>query len=310
MFNMTKYIAGWDGGGTKTICEVYDLITKERIRFTAGPLNPNGTASGQSKASALELLRQMGELQGGLEACQMLCIGVAGISNPDTANQLEEILKESGYNGKVYFTGDQQTALYGALGGMGGAVLIAGTGSICYGQNENGQEARTGGWGSLMDDEGGGYAIGRDILAAVVRAEDGRGAKTYFERPVFEQLKVLNINEMIKAIYSPNVGKKEIASLAPILNKALEQNDEAAIKICEKSANELALLVSPVVERLHLENERLALAGSILVKCLPVRELLIAKLEKIYPGLKCISPMYDAAYGAVLLAERALNSQV
>ena len=59
-------------------------------------------------------------------------------------------------------------------------------GSICYGQSTDGREARSGGWGSLMDDEGGGFALGRDALAAVVRAEDGRIAPTVLHDAVFK----------------------------------------------------------------------------------------------------------------------------
>lgn len=127
--------------------------------FTAGALNPNGTVAGREATA--DLLRNMAALPGGLDACRMLCIGAAGISNPATRVHLQNALQAGGYHGPVTFTGDQQTALYGALGGPGGIVLIAGTGSICYGQSTDGREARSGGWGSLMDDEGGGFALGR-----------------------------------------------------------------------------------------------------------------------------------------------------
>lgn len=142
--------------------------------FTAGALNPNGTVAGQCEATVADLLRNMAALPGRLDACRMLCIGAAGISNPATRVHLQNALQAGGYHGPVTFTGDQQTALWETLGGPGGIVLIAGTGSICYGQSTDGREARSGGWGSLMDDEGGGFALGRDALAAVVRAEDGR----------------------------------------------------------------------------------------------------------------------------------------
>lgn len=305
---MTEYIAGWDGGGTKTICEVRSLDGREIRRFAAGPLNPNGTARGQTDATAAALLAQMAALPGGLAGCRMLGIGAAGISNPDTVRRLRSALEKGGYGGRVCFTGDQQTALYGALGGPGGAVLIAGTGSICYGQSADGREARTGGWGSLMDDEGGGYALGRDILAAVVRAEDGRGPETCLREAVFRALRVGAIPELIGAVYAPGVGKKEIAALSPLLDEALEEKDAAALKICEKAAAELALLVRPVVEKLGLQDARLALAGSVLTKSLPVREATVRNLAAAFPALACVSPAQDAAAGAVLLARKALDS--
>ena len=186
----TQYYAGWDGGGTKTLCRVLYQDGTAPQPFTAGALNPNGTVAGQCEATVADLLRNMAALPGGLDACRMLCIGAAGISNPATRVHLQNALQAGGYHGPVTFTGDQQTALYGALGGPGGIVLIAGTGSICYGQTTDGREARSGGWGSLMDDEGGGFALGRDALAAVVRAEDGRIAPTALHDAVFKALGV------------------------------------------------------------------------------------------------------------------------
>jgi N-acetylglucosamine kinase-like BadF-type ATPase len=304
---MKQYVAGWDGGGTKTVCELRSLDGKETLRLFSGPLNLNGTAKGQAAATVRDLLEQMSALPGGLEECRMLCIGTAGISNPNTASWLNNELKKSGYKGAVYFTGDQQTALYGALGGPGGAVIIAGTGSICYGESLDGRKARTGGWGSLMDDEGSGYAIGRDILAAVVRSEDGRAPRTCMKEAVFRHFNVDDINGLIGKIYAPDVGKKEIAALAPILEDALDKNDAAAIKICDKATTELALLVRPVVEKLGLQNARLAMAGSILTKCLQIREGTVKKVTAVFPDISCVLPMQDAAAGAALMALKALS---
>ena len=283
----TQYYAGWDGGGTKTLCRVLYQDGTAPQPFTAGALNPNGTVAGQCEATVADLLRNMAALPGGLDACRMLCIGAAGISNPAP---------------RVTFTGDQQTALYGALGGPGGIVLIAGTGSICYGQSTDGREARSGGWGSLMDDEGGGFALGRDALAAVVRAEDGRIAPTVLHDAVFEALQVGAVRELIGKIYAPGFGKREVAALAPLVGAAAEQGDAAALQIVEKAGRELALLVRPVAEKLGLQSARIAFAGSVLQKCAPVRSAAQTQLQTLLPQLTLAEPQGDAAAGAVLLA--------
>ena len=272
----TQYYAGWDGGGTKTLCRVLYQDGTAPQPFTAGALNPNGTVAGQCEATVADLLRNMAALPGGLDACRMLCIGAAGISNPATRVHLQNALQAGGYHGPVTFTGDQQTALYGALGGPGGIVLIAGTGSICYGQSTDGREARSGGWGSLMDDEGGGFALGRDALAAVVRAEDGRIAPTVLHDAVFKALQVGAVRELIGKIYAPGFGKREVAALAP--------------------------LVRPVAEKLGLQSARIAFAGSVLQKCAPVRSAAQAQLQTLLPQLTLAEPQGDAAAGAVLLA--------
>ena len=118
-----------------------------------------------------------------------------------------------------------------------------------------------------MDDEGGGFALGRDALAAVVRAEDGRIAPTVLHDAVFEALQVGAVRELIGKIYAPGFGKREVAALAPLVGAAAEQGDAAALQIVEKAGRELALLVRPVAEKLGLQSARIAFAGSVLQKC-------------------------------------------
>ena len=57
-------------------------------------------------------------------------------------------------------------------------ALVAGTGSVAYGRNAAGKTARAGGWGYLAGDEGSAYWIGREALAALALALDGRGPPT------------------------------------------------------------------------------------------------------------------------------------
>ena len=89
----TQYYAGWDGGGTKTLCRVLYQDGTAPQPFTAGALNPNGTVAGQCEATVADLLRNMAALPGGLAACRMLCIGAAGISNPATRVHLQIVEK-------------------------------------------------------------------------------------------------------------------------------------------------------------------------------------------------------------------------
>lgn len=300
--NELEYVAGWDGGGTKTTLEIRSLSGTPLFRGQAGPLNPNGGTPRQLQQTVEQLLHEMKQHTAGLRYCKMLCIGAAGISNPQTAQMLKEGLMHGGYEGPLALVGDHKTALFGALGRADGAILIAGTGSICFGISANGKEQRCGGWGNVLDDEGSGYALGRDILAAVVRAADGRIAPTCLTELVFRALQIDSIPALIQFVYAPTTAKRQIAALAPLLSPALEQNDPAALHILKKAAAELALLVHPVIGSLHLEDSELALMGSVLEKNIALRTELESLLCQKWPGLRCISPRMDAACGAAMLA--------
>src|SRR5205085_1278058 len=82
-----------------------------------------------------------------------------------------------------------------------GIVIIAGTGSIVYGRNQRGEAARAGGWGHLIGDEGSGYWIGREALAAVMRAEDGRGPSTRMTADILEFFTVADVSRLPRIVY-------------------------------------------------------------------------------------------------------------
>ena len=65
-----------------------------------------------------------------------------------------------------------------------------------------------GGYGYLIDDGGSGYALGRDILTAVVRAADGRGPATALTQAVFAALGVQSVGEIITWLYAPATGQE------------------------------------------------------------------------------------------------------
>ncbi len=306
---MNKYIVGLDGGGTKTAVTVADLRENILLTFQSGAINPNGEKIENVNRNLADIFAKLKEVCGSMDNCAAVCIGSAGISNPTVEQVFVTAAEKAEYRGKLVITGDHQTAFYGALGKPLGAILIAGTGSICYGKNKFGREHRTGGFGHLIDDEGSGYAIGRDILSSVVRAFDGREEKTVLTDMVYHQLHCSNIEQLVGFIYDTGTNKRDIAALSPNLTLACAQKDKAALRIAEKCAEELKNLAVPVVEKLELQKESLALSGSILLKDDTIKNGFINKIKADYPDLTCHMPKHDASYGAVLIAMESLSAE-
>lgn len=292
---------GWDGGGTKTrvICLSEDGRILAKADF--GPLNLNGSNTESVRKTVQDAVRFMADTPFAQGKCRGLAIGAAGISNVQAAHFLEGEVRAAGYAGLLYTVGDQDAALAGAIEGPG-AVLIAGTGAICCGRGKRAEHVRVGGYGYLIDDGGSGYAIGRDILAAVVRAEDGRIAPTVLTSLVTKQLAVSDVNALITWLYAPGTSKKEIAALAPLLLRALELHDAAAERIAETASEALAELAGTTWRRLGLMEGELAMTGSILTHYIFVRTRTEQLLKTAWPAMHIIAPHFDAAYGAALLA--------
>ncbi|SDN39592.1 BadF-type ATPase [Paenibacillus sp. yr247] len=304
---MKRYVAGLDGGGTKTAVTVADENGLVVHTFTSGAINYNGQDEVSIRHSFQEIFDTVARVCGGLDHCAQVVIGAAGLSNPTVIARLESNVRESGYQGELFIIGDQETALCGAHDSEYGIILIAGTGSICYGKNEYGLSHRTGGYGHLIDDEGSGYSIGRDLLSALVQANDGRLPETIITDMVYEQLQLSSVQQIIGFVYDKRTNKKDIAALAPILSDACERGDKVALTIAKKSALSLFEIVVPVVEKLSLQKGSLAMAGSVLLKNSFVQSAFVDMLKKGYPDLHCIIAKNDASSGAVLMALNRLK---
>lgn len=288
-----RFAAGVDGGGTRTTAECRTPDGTVLCRKAFGPFNLNSV--GEARFSAL--LEEIAAFLKETGTCEALYIGAAGISNPRvrelTARAMDGLCPWR-------LAGDHEIALHGALSGRPGIALIAGTGSICCGKNEKGELVRAGGWGHLIDDAGSGYALGRDVLAAVVRQWDGRGEKTLLSRMVPEHLKTNTPQELIAYVYGGD--KSRIAALAPLAEQAAGEGDRIALAICEKNGAELGELVLAAARRLDMERGEVALLGGLLLRSVRLRAALTGFLASRAPGLRCVEPRQDAAAGAAMLA--------
>lgn len=304
---MKRYVAGLDGGGTKTAVTVTDENGHVVHTFTSGAINYNGQDEASVRTSLQDIFNTIARVCGGMEHCMQICIGAAGVSNPTVVTRLESNVRECGYQGAILITGDQETALCGAHDSESGIIVIAGTGSICYGKNESGLSHRTGGYGYLIDDEGSGYSMGRDLLSILVRVSDGRMPETVITRMVYEQLGMDSVQQIISFVYDKRTNKKDIAALAPILSDACAIGDEAALNIAHKSAASLFELVPPVVDKLSLQQGNLAMAGSVLLKNTYVQNAFVNMVKQSYPDLHCMIAQKDASSGAALMALNRLR---
>lgn len=303
-----RIAAGWDGGGTKTrVCLVDEKGTEIALR-DFGPLNINGASEEVVSTTVRDALQFMADTVGDLELVPEVVIGMAGVSNRNAGSFVEQAVRACGYEGHLQILGDQEIALAGAIQGHG-AVLIAGTGSVCNGRDESGKPFRVGGYGYLIDDPGSGYAIGRDILSAVVRAWDGRGKPTCLTELVFRTLNIEDIRGLITWLYSPTTGKQGVASLARLLAEALQAGDETAMKIADQAARDLTDIVLAGWRKSGMKDGELALAGSILEHFDRIRERMTSEIHSVFPMIRIGSPRSDPAHGAARLALEKLKKE-
>lgn len=301
------YYCGWDGGGSKTEVCITDPNGSIIAEAKFGAINPNGATVESVNETVENCIAFMKAVMSDINKCRGLVIGLAGISNKNTSIIVENAIRNSGYKGNLKLLGDQEIALSGAIKNQG-AILIAGTGSICLCRNEKGQIFRCGGYGHLIDDEGSGYAIGRDIIRAVAYASDGRSEETALKALVFDFLKMSSLPHLITWLYSDTTSKKDVASLTPLLIDALNKGDKISIDIAQKASEELSSLVISAFRNANITTGEIALMGSIFKYYDYIKTETIKILEKELPFVQIIEPNLKASQSAAKMAKEIKNT--
>jgi N-acetylglucosamine kinase-like BadF-type ATPase len=214
-------------------------------------------------------------------------------------------LESSGLADSVLVDHDAAAALAGGTALAPGIVVIAGTGSVAFGLDQAGRRARADGWGPLLGDDGSGYAIGRSVLRAAMRAFDGRGPSTKLaeavrERFVLESLAGLKMSVRGLAI-------DQIAAVAPLAFAAADGGDDIAAEIVRGAAKGLALAVDAVARALAWQEIRFPMVtiGGLFESGPRLRILLVEMLGTRGCAADWQPARFSAEVGAALLAARA-----
>lgn len=294
-----KFVAGIDGGGTKTRVCCRDLQGQTIAEKAFGAFNLNSIGAERFA----DLLTEITAYLQSVGTCAALCIGTAGISNETMSAMIDKALDQAGILQRK-LVGDHVIALHGALDGEPGIALIAGTGSICFGISPKGEEIRAGGWGHLIGDEGSGYALGQGALSAVAHARDGYGKPTLLTNLLAESYGLDSRSKIISYVYAGD--KSRVAALSRLVEQAAAAGDDVALAIIQANGDKLAQQVEAVYRRLHMEGAPLAMLGGMLENKTLLRASFIRAMEQRCPSVHCIDPKHDACTGAVMMAQAML----
>jgi N-acetylglucosamine kinase-like BadF-type ATPase len=245
---------GVDGGGTKTGVALLDAKGELLASATGGPANPLrvGVETAVANiASAVDKACDIGEVSRGDILAAVL--GLAGVRRQDIRERIRESFVARFRIRNTVVTTDADIALYGTTRGAAGLVVIAGTGSICLGVDGNGKRAMAGGWGPIAGDEGGGRGIAGEALHAIAKASDGRGPETKLSERAAEYFRASNVENLISAIYSPQMDNSRIAGFAKLVVETAAEGDSVSIRIIREAGIELGVAATAVIKRLGLE---------------------------------------------------------
>jgi N-acetylglucosamine kinase len=296
------HVLGIDAGGTKTVC----LLADADGTIVSEARGPGANLHAQGELAVEKVLHAVMESAIGDRAIvpSAICLGIAGVDRQDEARTVGAIMRRIGHKSRVLVVNDALIALVAGAKDAPGIVVIAGTGSIVYGRNAAGEAARAGGWGHMIGDEGSGYWIGREALAAVMRAGDGRGPATALSDDVLAHFEIADVSHLPKIVYDRELPRVNVAALGPLVDRVAAQGDAAAAGILERAAEELALAARSVATRLQMRGDAFTfhLAGGVFRAVPWLAGELPRRLVEIAPRSQVQPLEEEPAVGAVWLA--------
>ncbi|WP_106496588.1 N-acetylglucosamine kinase [Lentibacillus sp. Marseille-P4043] len=308
------YVIGIDGGGTNTRAVLADLGGEIYATAFAGSTNPN-TVSQEVLMNTFS--RIMGELENEAprqyEQVITIFAGISGSSGEMAKEKIKQIIHHIvSERINVIVETDAINALYSGTYGEYGMVQIAGTGSVTYGVNQFQQQGRVGGWGYLVGDEGSGYAIGQQGIAASLKSFDGRGQGTVLLEMLYDYFQVTNCEQLVSHIYSSSSPKNEISSVAKLVFKAYKQKDRIAEEIIDDASKDLLLSVTTLYKKLFINNERvkLVLCGGIFSDPDILPSLIKSGLKKHINMVNVVIPTIPPVGGSIIAAYIAAGEKI
>lgn len=306
-------VLGVDGGGTQTRAAICDLEGRVLGTGLGGPTNIDDVGLPAARThlrQAVQDARTNAQLDE--RPFEATFLGMAGIVSAQDRAQVQEMACSLNLAPpeRIGVDHDCRIALAGGLAGRPGIVLIVGTGSSCYGRTADGRSWRAGGWGWLISDEGSGYFLGREGLAAAARALDGRGPPTALAAALLEHLGVQRPEELLHRLYVAGLSRSEIAALAPKVLVEAQGGDPVALELLSRGAALLSECVQAVAQHLYGDPTSVELvvqgglyAGSKLFRAKVNKAVLVQ-----VPGCRMVSPELPPVLGACLLAYQMLGA--
>ena len=310
---MERYILGIDGGGTETVGV---LVKESGIIVGQGRVGPTNyqVVGGEKVKSEIHILFQMLGLSqpNPSSPVKQMYMGLAGAGRPSDRNEIKQLFSDISFIENVAVDSDAMIALAGAFGGEPGIIIIAGTGSICFGKNDHGEVFRSGGWGYLLGDEGSGFFIGQQAVMAALKDLDGRGEKTALRNAIEKHFNLSQIDQIIPKIYKQEIDRAGISRLAPLVFETAQENDPVAADIIRVAGIEQGKMAKAVAEKMALLNKRIrvALIGGVFNQREILENEIAKELYELSWDVEIIEPLYSPVIGAAISALKEIGIDI
>jgi N-acetylglucosamine kinase-like BadF-type ATPase len=301
---------GIDGGGSKTSCLIGDE-TSILGAGTGGASNVVRVGEEQARESLATAIHQACTVAN-LKPSEIstICVGLAGAARPEIREVITRILAElipgAIQSGQVKVVGDTVIALEAAFGAGPGVIVIAGTGSVAFGRNREGQTARAGGWGFAISDEGSGHWIGRTAVAVAIGAwDENPGQNVPLIEILIRSWRLETVEQLVPAANA--TPPPDFAALFPAVLALADSGDRLACDVLTQAGNQLANLAGILFRRLfpNAGDVPVAMSGGVFGSSALVRQVFYNSLHSRRPDATLNPTVVEPVRGALELARKS-----
>ena len=132
---------------------------------------------------------------------------------------------------------------------------------------------------------------------------DGRGEFTLISEYLEDKFGINSPEKLITEVYKNNF---DIASVAPAVISAAENNDETALRIINEEIVELLKYIPAIKQKLNLTDLNLSFIGSLITNENFYSKRLKGKILNDFPGIKIQRSQNPPVTGAILMAKQII----
>ncbi|XAS65861.1 BadF/BadG/BcrA/BcrD ATPase family protein [Micrococcaceae bacterium Sec5.8] len=239
-------VIGLDIGGTKTRGVRFEdghAVADESV----GSSNVQNVSREDAARNLAELFARIG---GG--KISRVYAGAGGIDTAEDAAALAALIAPHVPGARITVVHDSRLLL-AAGGASTGVAVIGGTGSAAWGRNSLGGEARAGGWGYLLGDEGSGYWLGREAVRHSLRRMNQGLEPDELTSALLASCGVDDPNKLIALFHSPKTGRRYWAERARLVVDAASAGHGASQELVDQAGRDLAALAEQTVRQLGID---------------------------------------------------------
>lgn len=231
-----------------------------------------------------------------------MAFGAQGINRAETAQELQRAL--AAHDLRAIIVNDASLIAL-AAGFPEGIGIIAGTGAIGVGVDASGAHLATGGWGSVIGDEGGAAALVREATRAALRALDEGKPDDGLLGALIHDFGVADAERLTRKVNDEPTADNW-APHCPAVFAAAAAGSVLAARVIDEGAKYLAALVDQLVARGAIGTD-IVVAGSVIVNQPPLLDAFKRHVSARHAQLRIHKLTIPPVEGAVFLARRAVE---